>query len=635
MRLVQLLHRFADGQVRARAASTIGRATVPASPYHGVARVRTGEPALVDVAIPGLIDWDPRASDSRDRAPIGALFGRGRRGKEAAGHHRWESGIPSCWPSHGELGVKALRGVGKVRLRRLSATTSIRRTGRTTLAARVLLASVVLVAGMAQGAPAAAAEQRNEAQSSTVEVNTVAMPAATFGDGTFHVGAGIQPGTYRTRVAAPLGCYWERLSGFGGTIDEVIANDFTAGTSVVTIAPTDAGFSSSRCGTWTTDLSPIVLPGAAFSEGTFIVGTDLAPGTYQSSSSVSGCYWARLSGFSGALDDIIANDFTDAPAIVTISPTDVGFQTNDGCGSWVSPGLATHLSVSDFPSPTVSGTAHNVTVRALNGAGGTATEYLGRVHFASSDSTAVLPADYTFTGSDAGVHVFSVTLRAFGIHSITVTDTVTGAVTGSQQGISVASNPATYHPISPVRVLDTRAHNGLASRLTANTPATFAVTGRTDVSPVIPAGAVAVTGNVTVVGSSAGWAVYLGPAPIANPTTSAINFTTGQVAGNGLTVALSSTGTLSATFISSGGQTTDLVFDVTGYFTANSSGDTYNPMTLSGSWIRASATGSTACSSRPRRGPSRLPVEMACPGTRSPLLATSPLLGRRAVGPPI
>ena len=133
---------------------------------------------------------------------------------------------------------------------------------------------------------------------------------------------------------------------------------------------------------------------------------------------------------------------------------------------------------------------------------------------------------------------------------------------------------STYHPITPVRLLDTRSGNGLTGKLLANTPRTFQITGRLG----IPAGVSAVTGNVTVVGSTAGWAVYLGPTPIASPTTSAINFTAGQVAGNGLTVALSSTGSLSATYISTGGNTTDLVFDVTGYFTPDASGATYHPM---------------------------------------------------------
>jgi hypothetical protein len=133
------------------------------------------------------------------------------------------------------------------------------------------------------------------------------------------------------------------------------------------------------------------------------------------------------------------------------------------------------------------------------------------------------------------------------------------------------ANCGTYVPITPVRVLDTRNGTGLSGKLSANTPATFQVTGTH-----VPSGAIAVTGNVTVVNSSYSWAVYLGPNPVASPTTSTINFAAGQVTGNGLTVALSGTGSLSATYMSSAGNTTDLVFDVTGYFLPNLTGDTYH-----------------------------------------------------------
>ena len=150
--------------------------------------------------------------------------------------------------------------------------------------------------------------------------------------------------------------------------------------------------------------------------------------------------------------------------------------------------------------------------------------------------------------------------------SSTVTVTWTGSFTGT---------PGTYHAIIPTRVLDTRFANGLSGKLLANTPATFQVAGRDQ----IPAGATAVTGNVTVVNSTSSWAIYLGPTPIAHPSTSTINFTAGQITGNGLTVALSGTGTLSATYVSNPGNTTDLVFDVTGYFTPDASGATYHPLT--------------------------------------------------------
>ena len=138
---------------------------------------------------------------------------------------------------------------------------------------------------------------------------------------------------------------------------------------------------------------------------------------------------------------------------------------------------------------------------------------------------------------------------------------VTGYYTADNSG-------QTYHAMVPVRDLDTRIGNGLTGKLVANTPRTFAVAGRNGV----PVNAKAVTGNVTVVGPSYGWAVYLGPSPLSAPTTSALNFAAGATSGNNLTVPLSSTGTLSATFMSTTGSTTDLVFDVTGYYTADLSG---------------------------------------------------------------
>jgi hypothetical protein len=123
-----------------------------------------------------------------------------------------------------------------------------------------------------------------------------------------------------------------------------------------------------------------------------------------------------------------------------------------------------------------------------------------------------------------------------------------------------------FVPITPVRLLDSRNGNGMpggtAARLRANTPFTFQITGRGGV----PAYAKAVTGNLTVTDQTSAWAVYLGPNATASPTSSTINFVAGEVIANGVTVALSPTGTLSATYISTSGQTTNLVFDVTGYY---------------------------------------------------------------------
>ena len=133
----------------------------------------------------------------------------------------------------------------------------------------------------------------------------------------------------------------------------------------------------------------------------------------------------------------------------------------------------------------------------------------------------------------------------------------------------------TYHPVTPARVLDTRVGNGLSGKLKANTPRTFIVAGRGEV----PLNATAVTGNLTVTGASNGWAVYIGPTAVSKPKSSTINFTRGQTVSDNLTVPLSSTGTLSATFMSSGKATTNLVFDVTGYYTADATGLIFVPVT--------------------------------------------------------
>lgn len=168
----------------------------------------------------------------------------------------------------------------------------------------------------------------------TATLAPTAKPTPTyahFGDGTFQVGKDIQPGTYRTRVGSS-GCYYARLKGFGGTVDDIIANNNTDAPTVVTISASDKGFQSQNCGSWTKDLSQITTNKTTFDDGIFIVGTDLTPGTYKNTG-VQGCYYARLSGFGGTTDDIIANNNVDAATIVTIAASDKGFESN-GCGTW-------------------------------------------------------------------------------------------------------------------------------------------------------------------------------------------------------------------------------------------------------------------------------------------------------------
>jgi DNA/RNA endonuclease G (NUC1) len=104
----------------------------------------------------------------------------------------------------------------------------------------------------------------------------------------------------------------------------------------------------------------------------------------------------------------------------------------------VTPAPATHFGLSGFPASTAPGTAQTFTVTALDASNGGVTGYRGTIHFTSSDPAATLPADYTFTATDAGVHSFSARLNTAGAQSITATDT-SSSITGSQSDIVVAA----------------------------------------------------------------------------------------------------------------------------------------------------------------------------------------------------
>ena len=92
----------------------------------------------------------------------------------------------------------------------------------------------------------------------------------------------------------------------------------------------------------------------------------------------------------------------------------------------------------DFTTPASAplGTAFSFTLTALDAADDTATGYTGTVHFTSTDSKAILPADYTFTSADSGAHVFTATLNTPGNQALTATDTANPAVTGTSIAVT-------------------------------------------------------------------------------------------------------------------------------------------------------------------------------------------------------
>jgi hypothetical protein len=124
------------------------------------------------------------------------------------------------------------------------------------------------------------------------------------------------------------------LEGFSGELEDIIANELSFVIQTVTVKPGDAGFGSENCGTWSTTLSaPSSGSSEPFGQGTWVVGSEVAPGSWQNSDSSSVCSWERLSGFGGELSDAIVGNLSTSIQTVTISETDVGFRS-ERCGTW-------------------------------------------------------------------------------------------------------------------------------------------------------------------------------------------------------------------------------------------------------------------------------------------------------------
>ncbi len=85
-----------------------------------------------------------------------------------------------------------------------------------------------------------------------------------------------------------------------------------------------------------------------------------------------------------------------------------------------------------LPALTKNGATKKITVTAKQSDGTTtAVSYRGTVHFTSSDPAAVLPADYTFDGTENGTRDFDVVLNTGGDQTVTATDTAAGGLTAT------------------------------------------------------------------------------------------------------------------------------------------------------------------------------------------------------------
>jgi hypothetical protein len=113
----------------------------------------------------------------------------------------------------------------------------------------------------------------------------------------------------------------------------------------------------------------------------------------------------------------------------------------------VSAGVATHFTVTT-PANATARASISVVVMALDAYNNFLNNYTGTIHFTSTDSKAIMPADATLPPNGTGN--FSATFETVGNDTITATDKAKSSLTGSSSSIGVAAAAAlTINPVTP------------------------------------------------------------------------------------------------------------------------------------------------------------------------------------------
>jgi len=231
--------------------------------------------------------------------------------------------------------------------------------------------------------------------------------------------------------------------------------------------------------------------------------------------------------------DVLPTDgaFTAGVRVVSVAFTKVGthFATVSEVGGTIAAvntsnvviGAAApfRIDISSSSLVATAGVAKDFTVSLFDRYDNACTNYVGTVHFANTDAQAVLPADYTFTAGDAGVHAFTATLKTAGLETLTMTDTVITAINGNATWMVGANAPtsciASQAPATAVAgsaigmtVISSDAYGNLATTYTgtmvvtstdprANLPPPVTYTAADAGSHTFPA-ALLTTGNQTL-----------------------------------------------------------------------------------------------------------------------------------------
>ncbi|HWM89561.1 MAG TPA: carboxypeptidase regulatory-like domain-containing protein [Thermoanaerobaculia bacterium] len=309
------------------------------------------------------------------------------------------------------------------------------------------------------------------------------------------------------------------------------------------------------------------------------VGPDGTAGTFYTSSGGSlsqfnGNRYLKYKAYLTSTNSAATPSLEDVEVcFVNVAPPDLTIAKSDG-GASVEPGgtVAYTLTYSNVSTTGATGVVITETVPANttfnpgastagwacapdNNAGSICTLAVGAVAGTSGDLMAIF-AVTTADPRPAGVFQVSNT-ASITDDGASGADPTPGNNTASDTTLLVGLDYYTIVP--PCRLLDTRISGGPIS---SGVETEFATAGQCS----IPADAVAIAVNVTVIDPSNGGHVEIYPLAGERPFTSTVNFGSGQVRPNNAIVPLAADGSFQVFFVITGGGTSELVIDVVGYF---------------------------------------------------------------------
>lgn len=304
----------------------------------------------------------------------------------------------------------------------------------------------------------------------------------------------------------------------------VIAALFVAGTTLAYFAVTGSGSSSASIGSLAAPSITSTTAGA----GTMALGWSSVPSptgvgtvsyyvTRDGGNPTGNCPTAASP---AAVTSCTDSGLAAGTHTYTVTSTWQSWSTASATSSpSVAYGVLDHFAVAAVANAT-AGTPFSVAVTAKDVNNNTVANYVGTVHFTSSDGQAVLPSDYTFVSGDNGAHTFTngMTLKTAGSKSVSVNDAAQTSVTGSST-VTVGSATASTLSLSAATASPTA---GAADNLTVSAldPYGNTATGYTGSKNLTFSGAHLIGAYTPTVTSSLGSAVNFG-------TATSISFTNG------------------------------------------------------------------------------------------------------------